>query len=247
MIKLMEVLGSINYMELIDDFYEIKMEGIEIVDVDILPDNPNLIIFRIDVTMLHPNTINILYSKVVEVLKKRGLGESLHNFTIRVSNIIFTHPSGLLNIFMNNLFPHNIMTRLKYDDPPLNTIDNGNYSLVLPDNEVTRGGPDLDRIFKIKIKSASTYYEVYKKGKVQNNFTYELEDKPKKIWVDYVGKNTTILDIKNFIPNIESSVMSINGAHRDDPDFERHLQVYVFLRLNEKFEKHGIYFEGLSH
>ena len=248
MIKILETINEPpkNFDDLIDSLYNIQMEDVVITDVNILRKSNEdvfMIIFRLDVTRLTPDTINIFYPKVVEVLKNKGYGPILWTFCVRIGKIIFRNPSGFY-MDWTKFIPTHIINNMKYGDPTFEEIDKGQYSLVLPKNPVTDNPEDLNNIIKSKTKSAQVYYKVYQKGELVGH-KYTLSDNP-QIKVEYLGGFRTELEMRSFRPEIFATFESIDDIPATDKEFPRHLIVHISESLSLKFKKHGIYFTVYS-
>jgi hypothetical protein len=246
MIKILETINepNENFDKLIDSLYNIQMDDVIITNVDIVPNGIyKLIMFHLKVRRLTPDTINIFYPKVVDMLKSKGYELILSQFTVRITHILFTHPSGF-NMDWTKFIPVHIINNMKYGDPTLEEIDKGRYSLVLPMNPVTDNPDDLSNMIKSKTKSAQTYYKVYQKGEVVGH-KYKLSDNP-QIKVEYLGGFRTELEMRSFRPEIMTYFNSIDDIPTTDKNFPRHLGVHISEALGLKFKKHGIYFTSYT-
>jgi hypothetical protein len=246
MIKILETINEPqkNFDDLINSLYNIQMDDVVITDVDILPDGVNKqIIFQIMVTKLTPDTINIFYPKVVDILKNNGYEPILSQFSVRITYIKFTHPSGF-SMSWSKIIPNHIINNMKYGDPTLEEIDKGRYSLVLPKNPVTDNPDDLSNMIKSKKKSAQTYYKVYQKGEIIGH-KYTLSNNP-QIKVEYLGGFRTELEMRSFRPEIMTYFDSIDDIPTTDKNFPRHLGVHISEALGLKFKKHGIHFTSYT-
>jgi hypothetical protein len=251
MIKILEAINEPpkNFDDLINSLYNIQMEDVVITDVDIEPKSNEhvkhefMISFHLKVTRLTPDTINIFYPKVVEVLKNKGYGPILWSFSVRIGHVVFTHPSGF-SMDWTKFIPVHIINNMKYGDPTLEEIDKGQYSLVLPKNPVTDNPEDLNNIIKSKRKSAQVYYKVYQKGELVGH-KYTLSDNP-EITVSYLGGFRTELQMRSFKPYIVTYFESIDDIPVTDKEFPRHLGVHISEALSLKFKKHDINFTSYA-
>jgi hypothetical protein len=243
MIKILETLNEeINYSELTNSLYNIEMDGLTIKNVNINTDSGTTeksyktIDFQLQVTELSPDTINIFYPKVVDVLIQNGYSSQLDKFFIRVSSIVFKYPPDLT--IVNAGLSKDYIVRLKYNDPTAEDVHNGQYSLVLPRNIFMNIDEYFETIIKSKRKSAEVFYKLYKKGNINGN-DYELTDSP-RIRIYYRGGDST-LKHTSFVPLIDTEFKSINGIPKTDVvNYPENFHHRLGEPLESKFRKHNI-------
>jgi hypothetical protein len=237
MIKILETINEKpNQSKLIELLKNIKMDGLTVtgVEFDDYLSEKIVINFDLTVTILKQNTINDFHHLVVNTLKENGYITELGNYVISMKNITFEHPSGF-SMGWAKFIPTHVINQLKHYQPTLREIDQGHYSIVLPQNPITDNSEELPKIIDIKKKYGETYYKVYKKGKVGEH-TYELIDNP-TITVDYRGGFRKELEMRSFTPEIETKLKSIDG----NENFPRELYLELEQEITNKFKKHGIF------
>jgi hypothetical protein len=246
--KLMGILNEgLDFDKLTKELYQIKMDNIEITNVNIVvPQNFEIvkkrnIEFYLKATQITPDTINIFYSKVVEILKQKGLEDSLNEWTLSIKNILFYH-SNVFTMDWNKFIPTHIINDAKFSHPTSQMIDRGQYSLVLPQNPVTNDPENIDKVIAIKTKNSKTYYAAFKKGKIDLNdvrHTYELED-DYVLNVRYKGGFRKTLELNDFAIDITTSFKSIDGIPKEHESFPRELYSQMSDQVQKIFSKFKI-------
>jgi hypothetical protein len=241
MIKILETLNEeINYSELTNTLYNIEMDGLTIKNVNVknLP-SPDVwkvgLDFQIELTKLSPDTINIFYPKVVDVLIQNGHSSNLDKFFISVSSIVFKYPPYITVV--NSHLPTVIINHLRYDDPRASEVYDGDYSLVLPRNILMDIDEYFETIVKSKRKSSEVFYKLYKKGNV-DGYNYELSDNPK---IKITLHKNNIVNPRDFNSEIESFFKSIDDIPiTDTVNYPGHLHWRISEKIESFFKKHNI-------
>jgi len=239
MIKILETLNEqVDYSELTNTLYNIEMDGLTVVYVNI---DHTTIEFQIELTKLSPDTINIFYPKVVDVLIQNGYSSHLDKYFIRITSIVFKYPPHITVV--NSYLPKEYIHRLKYNDPTAEEIYNGEYSLVLPRNILMDIDEYFETIVKSKKKSGEVFYKLYKKGNLVG-YNYELSDDPK---IRISLRKNDIVNPIDFITRIETRFKSVYDIPvTDTVNYPRHLEWRIIDKLVDIFKKHKIDIEILS-
>ena len=189
----------------------------------------------VDVNRVYPEMINDIYILVGRKIQEMGFGEFPFKLSIRSLYLI----NGPLIIdLLEESFDRNYTNHLRYDNPTIQYILSGQYSLVLPQDVLPKFFEQMDEWIKILIKRATVYYTVYKKGKIDGH-EYELIDDP-DIRVVVRGRKD-VKSERDLIPFIDSKFKTIDGIERGSSDFPYNLQDNLIDKLEKKFtEKHNV-------
>lgn len=239
MIKLLDTLNEEqNYDRLVDLLYTIDNERFKVTDVDIVDKEKYVIIgFNLILKELTPDTFNIFYGTTAEMILNAGYTTNLESVALAVNYFTVDHESGL-SVEGIRILPREIYNRLKYDLPPVSSILKSQYSLVIPKSSTMEITDEFNAIVNAKKKKSVVYYSLYKKGKV-GEIEYELSDTP-KIKLVSKGGATNSFNPVNIIPEIQTTVKTIDGISPEDKNYPHHLLVKISDSLKEKFKKQDI-------
>lgn len=239
MIKLLDTLNEEqNYDRLVDLLYTIDNERFKVTDVDIVDKEKYVIIgFNLILKELTPDTFNIFYGTTAEMILNAGYTTNLESVALAVNYFTVDHESGL-SVEGIRILPREIYNRLKYDLPPVSSILKSQYSLVIPKSSTMEITDEFNAIVNAKKKKSVVYYSLYKKGKV-GEIEYELSDTP-KIKLISKGGATNSFNPVNIIPEIQTTVKTIDGISPEDKNYPHHLLVKIIVSLKGKFKKQDI-------
>lgn len=239
MIKLVNTLNEEqNYDRLVDTFYTIDNERYKVTNVDIVDKEKYVIIdFHLILKELTPDTFNIFYGTIAEMIIDAGYTTNLESVALSISYFTVEHESGL-NVDGRNVLPREIVNRLRYDLPSVTDIWKAQYSIVIPKQYTLNLDDEMVTILNAKRKKSTVYYSLIKKGKI-GDMEYELSDDPK---IKLISKGGTASSFKpvNIVPEIETTVKSIDGISHDDENFPHNSVIRIADYLKEKLHKQGV-------
>jgi hypothetical protein len=210
---------------------------VQSVEIDKMNDGSYLLDFYLETTKIGTQYVNNFYGEVANALKESGFTDSLNEFKIKISDLIFIGENRYFKMGWRKFIPTHIINEIKFRQPTISRIERGEYSVVLPDNPVTNNsGVDVQTMINIKRKRAETFFKIYQKGTVIGH-QYSLMDNP-IIKVDYLGGYSNTLNIKYFRPEIIAVFETIDNSKDYDNDLLKHISE----ALNKKFKQHEIYF-----
>ena len=239
MIKLLNTLNEEqSWDKLIDTLYTIDNERFKVTNVSVV-DKEKYVIFEFHLILreLTPDTFNIFYGTVAEMILNAGYTTDLESVSISVNYFTVEHESGL-KVEGISVLPREIYNRLKYDLPPVSSILKSQYSLVIPKTATLNLTDDMTTMLKSRKKKSMVYYTLLKNGTV-GGMKYELSDDP-KIKLTPRGGYGNIFNPATIHPEIETTVKSIDGISHEDENFPHHLVVRIADELKPKFKKQDI-------
>jgi hypothetical protein len=188
-----------------------------------------------DTKRIYPEMVNDAYNLVGRKIQELGFGE--YPFRLKTVSFYFIDGSFLINIMEESL-SKNYVNFIRYDAPTIQQILSGEYSLVIPQEELPTFFEGVGDWIKILEKRASVYYTVYKKGTIEGH-TYELSDNPDiKVIVRGVKNVKTQKDLTPFI---DTKFISIDGIKRSDENYDFSLeQKLIELLIKKMYDKHGV-------
>ena len=194
-----------------------------------------VLILWVDTNKLYPQLVNDVYNLVGRQIQGMQFGR--YPFKLGIFNIEYKDGLFHFTIDADNV-SREVYNHLKYDLPTIQQILSGEYSLVIPQEELPTFFEGVSDWIKILEKRASVYYTVYKKGTIEGH-TYELSDNPDiKVIVRGVKNVKTQKDLTPFI---DTKFISIDGIKRSDENYDFSLeQKLIELLIKKMYDKHGV-------
>jgi hypothetical protein len=182
-------------------------------------------------TKIYPEMVGDLYISLARKIQSLGYGE--YPFKFRLTDFIGKFG---VDIWIKSEIPHNYAQHLRYDLPTIQQILLSEYYLVIPEDVLPKVNPNIEEWVKIKVKRALTYFEVYKKGKVEGH-EYEIrlaENEPYTVR----GKGKNIEDPKDLEVYLFPKIVSVDGVPLIN--IKLNLLNEIENLIKEKFERHSI-------
>lgn len=186
---------------------------------------------KAETTRLYPEMVEDMYISLARKIQELGYGE--YPFKFRLTT--FVGKIGPLDIWLGAELPHNFGQQFRYDLPTIQDILSGQYSLVIPEDVLPKVNPEVEEWVRIKVKRAMTYFEVYKKGKVDEyDYTMKLRSEPYTVR----GKGKNINDPKDLEVYLFTFIETVNGVEHGKVPVNTLTKVETLVR--EKLSKHGV-------
>jgi hypothetical protein len=236
MIKMVDIIRENNYTlhnDIENGIYNIQndefiIQGVRIVNrMDV---NYGVILTPV-LKKLTPDTINIIYSEVSKVIN--GLTKEIKHYMLSIDEISLSFDNLRIETF--KLLPRDIINSMRYGEPTVKEILNGEYSLVIPRNVFMDMKEEYSLILKSKRKLGQVYYDINKKGKILDH-TYELLETP-SISVIYTGGVKTQFNPSLFEIKIVTSFTKIDGVDSNSKNFNSGLIPHLSEVLSLKFKR----------
>ena len=188
-----------------------------------------------DTNRIYPEMVTDAYNLVGRKIQELGFGE--YPFRLKTVSFYFIDGSFLINLLEESL-SKNIVNFIRYDAPTIQHILSGEYSLVIPQEQLPKFFEGVSDWVKILEKRASVYYTVYKKGTIEGH-QYELSDNPDiKVIVRGVKD---VKDERHLTPYIDTKFDSIDGIKRGDEKYDFSLEDKLSEQLIKKmYDKHNV-------